>query len=104
MKKIITSLFIAVCLLNAAAVSYAGDRMVIIERFTSSTCVPCAQNNPVMDAFLNSQDPDKVTSIAYHMNWPAPGNDPMYLYNPNDNNGRRTYYGVNAIPQAFMDG
>jgi len=38
------------------------------------------------------------------MNWPAPGNDPMFLYNQTDNTTRRTYYGVNAIPAGFFDG
>lgn len=84
--------------------SYAGDRMVLVERFTSSTCGPCAANNPIMDAFLLSQDPEKITGISYHMNWPAPGDDPMFLYNQGDNTTRRTYYAVNSIPQAFMDG
>lgn len=103
MKKVILLSLIICSIINLNRI-FSGDRLILVERYTSSTCVPCAQNNPVMDAFLSGQDPDKVTSIAYHMNWPAPGNDPMYLYNPNDNNGRRTYYGVNAIPQAFMDG
>ena len=84
--------------------TYAGDRMVLIERFTSSTCGPCAANNPTMDAFLQSQDPERITGISFHMNWPAPGNDPMFLYNQSDNTTRRTYYSVNSIPQAFMDG
>lgn len=84
--------------------SFAGDRLVIIERYTSSTCGPCASQNPTLDAFLTSSDPSKVNSISYHMNWPAPGNDPMYLYNPSDNNSRRSYYGVNAIPHWRIDG
>ena len=84
--------------------SFAGDRKVLVERFTSSTCPPCASNNPIMDAFLQAQNPDKIVGISYHMNWPAPGNDPFYLYNPGDNNARRSYYGVNSIPQAYMDG
>lgn len=82
----------------------AGDRMVIVERFTSSTCPPCASNNPIMDAFLSSIDADKIVGLSYHMNWPAPGNDPMYLYNQTDNNTRRSYYGINSIPEARMDG
>lgn len=99
------SLSFFVILLLAAAVNLsAGDRMVLVERFTSSTCGPCAANNPTMDAFLNSVDPDKIAGISFHMNWPAPGNDPMYLYNPGDNNSRRSFYGVNSIPQAQMDG
>ena len=38
------------------------------------------------------------------MNWPAPGNDPMYLYNPTQANDRRNYYGVNSVPHVIMDG
>lgn len=82
----------------------AGDRNILVERFTSSTCGPCASANPSMEAFLGSSDPNKVTGLSYHMNWPAPGNDPMYLANPNDNTTRRTYYGVNSIPYWFFDG
>jgi hypothetical protein len=101
MKKLFTLLFFLVLLASA----YAGDRMVFVERFTSWTCPPCATNNPIMEAWLNSVDPDKVVGIAYHMNWPAPGTDSFYTpYNPIDNFARRTFYGVNAIPQGQMDG
>jgi len=82
----------------------AGDRMMLIEFFTSSTCGPCAANNPIMTAFLNSQDPTKITAIGFHMNWPSPGNDPMFLYNQTDNNTRRSYYGINSIPEGRFDG
>jgi hypothetical protein len=82
----------------------AGDRMVIIERYTSWTCPPCATNNPIMEAYLQASDPDRIVGIAYHMNWPAPGNDGYYLRNPTDNNSRRSMYGINSIPQARMDG
>jgi thiol-disulfide isomerase/thioredoxin len=84
--------------------SNAGDRRVIIERFTSSTCPPCATYNPTLDGFLNSTNPNDAISISYHMNWPAPGNDPMYLANPNDNNVRRSHYNVNSIPNWKFDG
>jgi len=38
------------------------------------------------------------------VNWPAPGNDPMYSYNPTQINDRRFYYGVNTAPHVIMDG
>jgi len=38
------------------------------------------------------------------MSWPAPGNDPMYLANTIDNNARRSYYSVNSVPHAVVDG
>ena len=104
MKNKILSAFFLFLLIAGLRVSFAGDRMVLVERFTSWTCGPCAANNPTMDAFILSQDPDKISGIAYHMNWPSPGNDGFYLYNPTDNNTRRTLYNVNAIPWAYMDG
>jgi hypothetical protein len=101
MKKLFT-IFALILLLSQ--LTNAGDRMVIIERFTSWTCGPCASNNPTMEAWINSLDADKIVGIAYHMNWPAPGNDGFYIYNPTDNNARRSFYSINAIPQAQMDG
>ena len=101
MKNLFTFLILVVLL---AGNILSGDRLVIVERFTSSTCPPCASNNPTMDAFLNSQDPDRIIGLSYHMNWPSPGNDPMYHYNPVDNTTRRNLYSVNSIPQARMDG
>ncbi len=78
-------------------------RKVLFEEFTSSTCGPCAANNPTIDAFVNNKF-DSLVPIKYHMNWPSPGNDPMYLYNPQQATDRRTYYGVNAVPTVIMDG
>ncbi len=101
MKKLFTLFIFALILVN---VNFAGDRMVFVERFTSSTCPPCASNNPTMEAFLNATDPDKITGIAYHMSWPAPGNDPMYHYNPVHNDARRSQYSIISIPEARMDG
>jgi len=101
----LTKLFFSfILILSFAKISNAGDRMMLIEFFTSSTCSPCASNNPTLLAFLSSQDADKITAIGYHMNWPGLGNDPMYLYNPTDNTSRRNYYGINSIPQAQYDG
>lgn len=101
LQSLIAVILFAVTLTN---VSVAGDRNILLERFTSSTCGPCAIANPSLDAFLTASDPNKLSSISYHMNWPAPGDDPMYLANPVDNTTRRTQYGVNSIPYWFMDG
>ncbi len=103
MKRILQPLILIIALLIVGNL-FAGDRLMIIEFFTSSTCGPCASNNPILTAFMNSHDPEKITSIGYHMSWPAPGNDPMYLYNTGDNDGRRNYYGINSIPQGRFDG
>ncbi len=78
-------------------------RMLLSENFTSTTCGPCASQNPAYDALLSANE-DIITSIKYHMSWPAPGNDPMYLHNTVDNNARRTYYGINSVPHLYMSG
>jgi thiol-disulfide isomerase/thioredoxin len=104
MKKLFTFFALVTTFFVLLNTTEAGDRMMLIEFFTSSTCGPCASNNPIMTAFMNAQNPELISSIGFHMNWPAPGNDPMYLYNQTDNTTRRTFYGVNAIPAGFFDG
>ena len=104
MKKLFTFFALVTTFLVLFNTTEAGDRMMLVEFFTSSTCGPCASNNPIMTAFMNAADPEKIAGIGFHMNWPSPGNDPMYLYNATDNTTRRDYYGVNAIPAGFFDG
>lgn len=79
------------------------QRNVLLEEWTSSTCGPCAANNPTIDAFVTARF-DSLVAIKYHVGWPSPGNDPMYLYNPTQSYDRRYYYGVNAVPHVIMDG
>jgi hypothetical protein len=79
------------------------QRKVLLEEWTSSTCAPCAANNPTIDAFIQSKF-DSLVAIKYHVGWPSPGNDPMYLHNPTQSYDRRYYYGVNAVPHVVMDG
>mgnify|MGYP001239190332 CR=1 FL=1 len=104
MKKLFSLLVIVTVFMSLIQTTNAGDRMMLIEFFTSSTCGPCASNNPILTAYMNSADPDRISAIGFHMNWPSPGNDPMYLHNTADNTTRRNYYGVNAIPAGFFDG
>ncbi len=90
--------------LNQFSIYFTGvQRKVLLEEWTSSTCGPCAANNPTVDAFISARF-DSLVPIKYHMNWPAPGNDPMYAYNPTQANDRRFYYGVNGVPHVIMDG
>jgi len=86
------------------SIYYTGvDRTILLEEWTSSTCPPCAGNNPTIDAFIAARF-DSLVPIKYHMNWPGAGDDPMYHYNPTQNNDRRFYYGVNGVPHVIMDG
>lgn len=104
MKKLFTFFALVTTFLVLFNTTEAGDRMMLIEFFTSSTCGPCASNNPILTAFMNTADQEKIAAIGFHMNWPSPGNDPMYLYNSTDNTTRRSFYNVNAIPAGFFDG
>ena len=100
-KKFIILLF-TISMIVSTAFSQS-QRMILAEAFTSTTCGPCASQNPAFDALL-STNLDKVVSIKYHMSWPAPGNDPFYLDNPTENTNRRSYYGINSVPQVQLEG
>ena len=77
----------------------AAERKPMIEHFSSSTCGPCVSVNTTMLNFCNN-NPGRFTYTKYQMNWPGNG-DPYYT----DEGGvRRNYYGVNAVPQCFLDG
>lgn len=86
-------------------VSNSVPRAGLIEEFTSSTCAPCASFNTVFDPLVLSNNANVPASnfnvIKYQMNWPSPGNDASY--NPHGVS-RRTYYGVNSIPDHFTNG
>lgn len=73
----------------------------LFEEFTSSTCGPCASfNNSVLNPFIASHTDDDLTLIKYQMNWPGSG-DPYYTA---EGGVRRGYYGVNAVPDLYIDG
>jgi hypothetical protein len=75
------------------------QRIPMIEHFSSSTCGPCVSVNTTMLNLCNN-NPGKFTYTKYQMNWPGNG-DPYYT---NEGGTRRTYYGVSAVPQCFLDG
>lgn len=75
------------------------QRIPMIEHFSSSTCGPCVSVNTQMLNFTNTH-PGMFTYTKYQMNWPGNG-DPYYTA---EGGTRRTYYGVSAVPQCFLDG
>ena len=76
-------------------------KFVMIEHFTQASCVPCSQQNPVLQALLNTNK-GSIHHIAFHTSWP--GVDPMNAYNPTQVADRVTYYGVSYVPDCFMLG
>ena len=79
-----------------------NERVLLFECFTNTGCVPCAQQNPALDALI-AANADRVAAIKYHMNWPS-ANDPMYLHNTADNDSRKGVYAVNSVPKTVVDG
>jgi hypothetical protein len=77
----------------------AAAKIPMIEHFSASTCGPCVSVNTTMLNFCNN-NPGRFTYTKYQMNWPGNG-DPYYT---EEGGVRRTYYGVNAVPQCFLDG
>lgn len=77
-------------------------RKVLFEEATNASCIPCAQYNPILTAFLNA-NPNTIIAIKYHASWP--GFDPMYQANPVQNTERIVvYYSINALPWLNVDG
>lgn len=84
---------------------FAFERTVLAEIFTSTTCGPCAAQNPYFDSwYKNYSNKDRVAVIKYHVWWPSPGNDPFYLANTTENAGRTNYYSTNYVPRGIING
>jgi len=83
-------------------VNAQNERVLLFECFTNTSCGPCAQQNPALDALIEANS-EHVAAIKYHMSWPG-SNDPMYLHNTVDNNARKGVYNINAVPHTVVDG
>lgn len=106
MKRLLSALCVVVIL--AAHVGQAAPRKVLCELITSTTCAPCY--NPDVFFFYqwlpNYGGQDMIIPLAYHVWWPSPGNDPMYLANPQPVQVRNSYYQATGgyAPRMFIDG
>lgn len=101
--RLLIGLLTALLAVAFAASAFAAQRVVLVENFTNTGCAPCASANPVTHGFMEAYPDQIVLNVQYHVNWPS-STDPFYLANPTDVNGRRTYYGVNAVPDMITDG
>ena len=77
----------------------AVARTPLLEAFTSSTCGPCNPGNINVNNVLSNFQ-GEYSKVNYQMSWPGTG-DPYYTDEAGD---RRTYYGVNSVPNIFTDG
>jgi PKD repeat protein len=101
MKKLLLLLFLGALI----SLTSAHNKKTLIERFTNSGCGPCRTLN---EAWYNATTAQLVNSgeishIVYNVDWPF-ASDPMYLLNSADNNSRRGYYSVNAVPWVDLNG
>ena len=72
----------------------------MIEKFTGSTCNPCASyNNATFNPFYTAQN-QNFNYVAYQQNFPGTG-DPYYTA---ESGARRAYYGINSITSLRIDG
>lgn len=101
MKKLLV-LFLILAFVSPV---FGYPKTALVERFTNTSCGPCASiNNAWYVALVGSlEDQGYLNHIVYNVNWPGP-NDPMYLLNATDNMTRRGYYGVNSVPWIEIDG
>jgi hypothetical protein len=105
MKNVKTyrSALMAAALMFGSTAAWAQfPRTVLIEEFTSVTCVNCPLATQAINAILKAKG-DRVASIRYHLNFPVKG-DPWYAANPQQNEARRSFYSVPALPYGRMDG
>ncbi len=88
-----------ICEKSIAVVGDGVQKMPLYEIFTSSTCAPCVSGNETLASVLANY-PDMFTCVKYQMSWPVPG-DPYYT---EEGGERRMYYGVNAVPDMWING
>lgn len=86
-----------------SSVYYPGvHKKILFEAHTSTTCGPCASQNPYLDAFIQSHF-DSLIAIKYHVWWPSLG-DPMYAANIPQQRFRTQYNSISAVPTLTIDG
>lgn len=80
-----------------------APKRILVEEFTSATSPACAFQDPYLDLFHNNNIND-LCVIKYHIGFPPPGNDSMYLKNPIESDYRRNYYYANSVPYTILNG
>lgn len=84
---------------SISVASNATTRFPLYEKFSSSTCAPCATfNGTYFNGFRAAHEND-MALISYQVNWPGSG-DPYYT---TEVGSRVSYYGVSGAPTLFVD-
>jgi hypothetical protein len=84
---------------SISVASNSTARLPLYEKFSSSTCPPCASfNGNYFNPFLTTNE-ENFALISYQVNWPSTG-DPYYTP---EIGTRVAYYGVSGAPTLFVD-
>lgn len=95
---------VIIALLVLAGIGGTAERVVLLEDFTNCGCGYCWNFEPTLNSFVNTHlAAGDLSVIRVHVSWPDPS-DPIYSANPNQQNARKTFYGVNGVPWVQMDG
>lgn len=84
---------------TVSVASNSTTRRPMYEKFTSSTCGPCASFNGTYFTPFYGTNGSNISLINYQVNWPGSG-DPYYTA---EVGSRRGYYSVSAAPTLFVD-
>ncbi len=86
------------------------SRVVLVEQFTnngSSNNSPAEPNrfsNQQVNNFIGlPKTTNEIVKIEYHVGFPGPNIDRLYLDNTADASARAAYYGVTATPYTFLN-
>lgn len=100
---------LAVLLTVLCVAAMSAPRKILVEIQTSTTCAPCypADVFYFMNWLPNYGGASSIVTLAYHVWWPTPGDDPIYLANTSPVQTRISYYaggGSTFAPRAYIDG
>ncbi|MCX6164853.1 MAG: T9SS type A sorting domain-containing protein, partial [Ignavibacteriae bacterium] len=88
---------------QTSVVLLGAYRNVLTEEFTSMTSPSCAYNNPALDRYIDTNF-QNICAVKYHLGFPTPGIDSLYLADTVYQKQRANYYYVYAVPTTFLDG
>ena len=79
-------------------------KVVLLEDFSNTSCVPCLTSNKIIESLVNdTYGHDKIVAIKFPTNFPGP-TDPFYNANSADCDSRISYYNIFSAPTTIIDG